>query len=75
MDLFVTEPNTGDFAVKLKPDHKRSTEEVISELRGPNQRVGAGARNWFVGILPDVIGDLQGNPEPIEVKLFSKFPP
>jgi len=26
----------------------------------------------FVGILPDVIGDLQGNPEPIEVKLFSE---
>ena len=26
----------------------------------------------FVGIVPDVIGDLQGNPEPIEVKLFSE---
>ena len=25
MGLFVTEPNTGDIAVKLKPDHKRST--------------------------------------------------
>jgi hypothetical protein len=25
----------------------------------------------FVGILPDVIGDLQGNPEP-SVKLFSE---
>jgi multidrug efflux pump subunit AcrB len=33
MGLFVTEPNTGDFAVKLKPGHKRSTEEVIAELR------------------------------------------
>src|SRR5262249_35254159 len=33
MGLFVTEPNKGDFAVKLKPDHKRSTEEVIAELR------------------------------------------
>src|SRR4030095_7393541 len=33
MGLFVTEPNTGDFAVKLKEDHKRSTQEVISELR------------------------------------------
>src|ERR1043165_9343547 len=33
MGLFVTEPNTGDFAVKLKPDHKRSTKNVISELR------------------------------------------
>jgi multidrug efflux pump subunit AcrB len=33
MGLFVTEPNTGDIAVKLKPDHKRSTQEVIAELR------------------------------------------
>src|ERR1043166_4706243 len=33
MGLFVTEPNRGDFAVKLKSDHKRSTEEVTSELR------------------------------------------
>src|SRR6187549_76386 len=33
MGLFVTEPNKGDFAVKLKQDHKRSTQEVISELR------------------------------------------
>jgi multidrug efflux pump subunit AcrB len=26
----------------------------------------------FVGIVPDVIGDLQGAPEPIEIKLFSE---
>jgi len=26
----------------------------------------------FVGILPDIVGDLQGNPEPIEIKLFSE---
>jgi hypothetical protein len=26
----------------------------------------------FVGIVPDVIGDLEGNPEPIEIKLFSE---
>src|SRR5205085_10877352 len=26
----------------------------------------------FVGVLPEVIGDLQGSPEPIEVKLFSE---
>src|SRR5690349_17940949 len=34
MGLFVTEPNKGDFAVKLKSGHKRSTQEVIAELRG-----------------------------------------
>jgi multidrug efflux pump subunit AcrB len=72
MGLFVTEPNTGDFAVKLKPDHKRSTEEVISDLRDQIKEAEPALDVEFVGILPDVIGDLQGNPEPIEVKLFSE---
>ena len=72
MGLFVTEPNTGDFAVKLKPDHKHSTEEVISELRDQIEESEPALDVEFVGILPDVIGDLQGNPEPIEVKLFSE---
>jgi CzcA family heavy metal efflux pump len=72
MGLFVTEPNTGDFAVKLKPDHKRSTEDVISELRDEIKESQPALDIEFVGIVPDVIGDLQGNPEPIEVKLFSE---
>jgi CzcA family heavy metal efflux pump len=72
MGLFVTEPNRGDFAVKLKPGHKRSTEEVIAGLREDIQKEEPALEIEFVGILPDVIGDLQGNPEPIEVKLFSE---
>lgn len=72
MGLFITEPNTGDFAVKLKPGHKRSTEEVISELRDEIKEAEPALDIEFVGILSDVIGDLQGNPEPIEVKLFSE---
>jgi CzcA family heavy metal efflux pump len=72
MGLFVTEPNTGDFAVKLKPGHKRSTADVIAELRGEIAESEPSLDTEFVGIVPDVIGDLQGNPEPIEVKLFSE---
>lgn len=72
MGLFVTEPNTGDIAVKLKPDHKRSTQEVIADLRGQIAETEPALEVEFVGIVPDVIGDLQGNPEPIELKLFSE---
>ena len=72
MGLFVTEPNTGDFAVKLKPEHKRSTQQVIAELREELAESEPSLDTEFVGIVPDVIGDLQGNPEPIEVKLFSE---
>jgi CzcA family heavy metal efflux pump len=72
MGLFVTEPNTGDFAVKLKPGHKRSTKDVIAGLREQVAEAEPALDVEFVGIVPDVIGDLQGNPEPIEVKLFSE---
>jgi len=72
MGLFVTEPNKGDFAVKLKPGHKRSTQDVIAGLRDALKESEPSLDTEFVGIVPDVIGDLQGNPEPIEVKLFSE---
>jgi multidrug efflux pump subunit AcrB len=68
----VTEPNTGDIAVKLKPGHKRSTDEVISGLRDKIAESEPALEIEFVGIVPDVIGDLEGNPEPIEIKLFSE---
>src|ERR1043166_1462124 len=72
MGLFVTEPNTGDFAVKLKPRHKRGTEDELTDLRKHILESEPSLDIEFVGIVPDVIGDLQGNPEPIEIKLFSE---
>jgi hydrophobe/amphiphile efflux-1 (HAE1) family protein len=71
MGLFVTEPNRGDYAVKLKPGHSRPTADVIAELRKAIEKTEPSLEIEFVGIVPDVIGDLQGNPEPIEIKLFS----
>jgi len=72
MGLFVTEPNRGDYAVKLKPGHARPTDEVIADLRKQIEASEPSLEIEFVGIVPDVIGDLQGNPEPIEIKLFSE---
>jgi CzcA family heavy metal efflux pump len=67
----ITEPNTGDFLVKLKPERERHTQEVIVELRA-KFKVALPDIEWdFPGILPDLIGDLTGAPKPIEVKLFS----
>ena len=45
---------------------------MISELRDEIKESQPALDIEFVGIVPDVIGDLQGNPEPIEVKLFSE---
>ena len=68
----MTEPNRGDFAVKLKPGHKRDTSEVIAGLRQQVAKAEPALKVEFVGILGDVIGDLEGSPEPIEVKLYSE---
>jgi multidrug efflux pump subunit AcrB len=72
LGLFITEPNRGDFAVKLKPGHKRSTAEVIADLRKQVAESEPALTVEFVGILSDVIGDLTSSPEPIEIKLFSE---
>jgi CzcA family heavy metal efflux pump len=72
MGLFITEPNRGDFAVKLKPGHKRPTDEVVAELRQKVAESEPALEIEFVGILSDVIGDLTSSPEPIEIKLFSE---
>jgi CzcA family heavy metal efflux pump len=72
LGLFITEPNKGDVAVKLKPGHARPTEEVISDLREKIEKSEPALEIEFVGILPDMIGDLTSSPEPIEIKLFSE---
>ena len=71
MGMFITEAYRGDFAVKLKPDRKHSTEEVIAQLRHEFAARLPMIRWEFPGILTDVIGDLQLTPDPIEIKLFS----
>jgi len=72
LGLFITEPNRGDFAVKLKPGHARPTEEVMNDLRGQIETTEPALEIEFVGILPDMIGDLTSSPDPIEIKLFSE---
>jgi multidrug efflux pump subunit AcrB len=67
----VTEPNTGDIAVKLKADRRRSVDEVISDVRAKVRSAEPVLDVEFIQVLQDMIGDLTGAPEPIVVKLFS----
>jgi CzcA family heavy metal efflux pump len=71
LGMFITEPYRGDFAVKLKPSRKHSTDEVIAGLRHAFIGQFPAFRWEFPGILTDVIGDLQLTPNPVEIKLFS----
>jgi len=66
----VTEPNTGDFAVKLK--ESASTDAVTSELRHKIESSEPALHVEFPGILSDLIGDLVSAPQPIEIRVFSE---
>ena len=70
----VTEANTGDIAVRLKRDRKRSGDEVIAEVREKVTERFPMLQVEFVQLLQDMIGDLTSAPEPVEVKLFSENP-
>ncbi|PYQ87142.1 MAG: AcrB/AcrD/AcrF family protein [Acidobacteria bacterium] len=70
----VTETNTGDIAVKLKPKRDRASDQVIGELRGKIRAAYPMLDIEFVQLLQDMIGDLTSAPEPIAIKMFSQDP-
>jgi CzcA family heavy metal efflux pump len=72
LGLFATQSNSGDVLVRLKArgERSRSSEEVITDLRGKLHEAVPGLDIEFVQLLQDMLGDLEGNPTPIEVKVF-----
>jgi multidrug efflux pump subunit AcrB len=72
MGLFATEQNTGDIVVRLKPERERdrATAEVIDEVRGKIETQLPRMQIEFVQILSDVINDLAGAANPVEIKMF-----
>ncbi|HEY6910448.1 MAG TPA: efflux RND transporter permease subunit [Myxococcales bacterium] len=65
-----TLPSRGDIAVRLKDGRKRGFEEISDEQRGKMAALAPGLRIEFVQVLADMLGDLQGSPEPVEIRLF-----
>lgn len=70
----VTEANSGDFSVKLKPNRKRDIDDIISDIRKEVNETYPQLDVEFIQVLQDMIGDLTSSPEPIEIKLFSPDP-
>jgi len=66
----ITEANTGDFFIRLKPLPRRSTEAVMESVRRKvNARV-PGLDIELAQLVEDEIGDITAVPQPIEIKLF-----
>jgi CzcA family heavy metal efflux pump len=74
LGFFLTEPNTGDYTVKLKRQRSKPIDDVISDVRTRVLAIEPRLRIDFGQILQDVIGDLTNSPAPIEIKLFGSDP-
>jgi len=70
----VTEPNTGDIAVKLKDGKRRNIEEITSEVRAKVKTAEPALDIDITQVLQDMISDLTGAPQPVVVQLFSPDP-
>jgi Cu/Ag efflux pump CusA len=70
MGFFITEPNTGDYLIQLKKSRKRSTDEVISDIRTAIESTQPALKIDFGQVMGDMLGDLMSSVQPIEIKIF-----
>jgi CzcA family heavy metal efflux pump len=72
MGPFATEQNVGEIVVKLKPraQRQRGIEETMAALKTNILGSVPGVRVEFTQVLQDMIGDMEGNPSPVEVKIY-----
>lgn len=72
LGFFATSPNRGDMTVRLKSrsSGRASIYEIMARVRAKIETELPGVRIEFVQILQDLIGDLAGLAEPIELKVY-----
>ncbi|OWP61566.1 acriflavine resistance protein B [Hymenobacter amundsenii] len=70
MGFFITEPNRGDYLIRLKTDRERTTEEVIDDIRQRIEATQPALTIDFGQVIGDMLGDLMSTVQPIEIKVF-----
>ena len=70
LGFFITEPNRGDYVLRLRAKRTRSAEEVADGLRAQIEASQPALQIEFGQLVEDVIGDLTSNPQPIEIRVF-----
>lgn len=70
MGFFITEPNTGDYLIQLKPNRTKTTDEVISDIRTHIESTQPALVVDFGQVIGDMLGDLMSSTQPIEIKIF-----
>lgn len=70
MGFFITEPNYGDYLIQLRKDRKRTTSEVIDEIRQKVESTQPALQIDFGQVIGDMLGDLMSSTQPIEIKVY-----
>ena len=70
LGFFITEPNNGDFLVRLKKQRSRAIDEIIDDVRQKIESTEPALRIDFSQAMQDLIGDLTTEPAPIVIKVF-----
>ena len=70
MGFFITEPNRGDYLIQLKKSRKRTTEEVITDIRQRIESSQPALRVDFGQVIGDMLGDLMTSVQPVEIKIY-----
>ena len=64
----------GDYFVRLRPNHQRSTLTVMAAVLAEVQAKVPGVQIELAKLMEDLIGDLTAVPQPIEIKLYTTDP-
>ena len=70
MGFFITEPNDGDYLIQLKSNRKKTTDQVIEDIRKRIESTQPELRVDFGQVIGDMLGDLMTSVQPIEIKIF-----
>jgi multidrug efflux pump subunit AcrB len=65
-----TDASRGDYLVRLRSGTRAGIDDVMERVRKKVAARVPGVRLELIQVLQDMLGDLEGNAEPIEVKLF-----
>jgi heavy metal efflux system protein len=72
LGFFITEPNTGDYVLRLREHRRRSGEQIAGALRERIALTQPAIEVEFGQLIEDVIGDLTTSPQPIEVRIYGE---
>ena len=73
LGFFITEPNQGDYVLRLRKGHRPAADAIASDLRTRIEAAQPALSIEFGQLVEDVIGDLTTSPEPIEIRVLARI--